>query len=342
MLSAKKIFSPLLQELPSRQREVVAARFGVDGEKPQTLAAIGARYGITRERVRQIEAAGLRNLQSAIFSNRECKVLLAKATSFLKRRGGVASEEEFIARLNSMMRGASKGYALLLAKASRMLHYYRGDALVVPLYYLDKQSLHSATRFLAQFVKYMQKVKAGVLEGKFSVYLKEFAKQNGVNARLAAHYVDLSCRIRKNVFGDIGLVEWPEVHPKTIRDKIYLVLKKEGKPVHFEGIAQLINAARFDTRRALAPTVHNELIKDDRFVLVGRGIYALAEHGYAPGVAREVIARILKKHGPMRFPEIVAAVQKERLLKPNTVLANLQNKKLFERLKDGTYRVREA
>ncbi|RMD60819.1 hypothetical protein D6833_09100 [Candidatus Parcubacteria bacterium] len=342
MPSAKKIFSPLLQELPSRQREVLAARFGIHGEKPQTLAAIGARYGITRERVRQIEAAGLRNLQSAIFSDRECKTLLTKATSFLKRKGGVAGEEEFVAHLNSAMRGASTGYALLLAKASRMFHYYRGDALVAPVYYLDKQSLRNATKFLAQLVKYMKKVKAGVLEGKFSVYLKEFAKQNRVDARLAAHYVGLSCRIRRNVFGDIGLVEWPEVHPKTVRDKIYLVLKKEGKPVHFEAIAQLINAARFDSRKALAPTVHNELIKDDRFVLVGRGIYALAEHGYTPGVAREVIARILKQHGPLRFPEIVKAVQKERFFKPNTVLANLQNKTLFERLKDGTYRVREA
>ena len=94
--------------------------------------------------------------------------------------------------------------------------------------------------------------------------------------------------------------DWPEISPKTVRDKIYLVLKKNDEPLHFETIARRINEVKFDDgQKALGPTVHNELIKDDRFVLVGRGMYGLQERGYEPGIAREVIAKVLKEKGPL-------------------------------------------
>ncbi|MBI2048018.1 MAG: hypothetical protein HYT27_02665, partial [Parcubacteria group bacterium] len=85
----------------------------------------------------------------------------------------------------------------------------------------------------------------------------------------------------------------------------------------------------------------NELIKDPRFVLVGRGIYGLSDYGYKPGTAREVVKRILNETGPMRAKEIITAVQKERFFKPNTVLVNLQNKHYFSRRPDGTYQVKK-
>jgi predicted Zn-ribbon and HTH transcriptional regulator len=130
--------------------------------------------------------------------------------------------------------------------------------------------------------------------------------------------------------------------PRTIRDRIHLVLRKKKEPVHFTDIAHLINEAKLDDRIALASTVHNELIKDPRFVLVGRGMYGLAEHGHVPGTAQEVIARILKREGPLKSNEIIQAVQKERLFKHNTILVNLQNKGIFERQSDGRYTLREA
>jgi hypothetical protein len=121
-----------------------------------------------------------------------------------------------------------------------------------------------------------------------------------------------------------------------------LVLKKTGEPLHFEDIAKKINDVKFDAQVALAPTVHNELIKDERFVLVGRGMYGLKEHGYEPGTAREVIAKVLKSSGPMKATEVVSKVNAQRFFKENTILINLQNKSTFERMSDGRYRVREA
>jgi len=53
-----------LDSLEPRMRHVLARRFGLDGEPPQTLEDLGADLGITRERVRQIETRALRQLRS--------------------------------------------------------------------------------------------------------------------------------------------------------------------------------------------------------------------------------------------------------------------------------------
>src|SRR3989338_7120196 len=118
----------------------------------------------------------------------------------------------------------------------------------------------------------------------------------------------ISKSLDKNVFGEFGLASWAEIHPRGVRDKSYLVLKKEGKPKHFREITQLINDARFSPRKAHVQTVHNKLIKDNRFVLVGRGIYGLSEWGYEPGTVKEVIASLLRKEGPQSKENIVAHV----------------------------------
>ena len=54
-----------LTRLNPRMRRVLALRFGLDGETPQTLEEVGAGLGITRERVRQLESRALRELRAA-------------------------------------------------------------------------------------------------------------------------------------------------------------------------------------------------------------------------------------------------------------------------------------
>ena len=62
-LRARELANALAQLNP-RMRRVLALRFGLDGESPQTLEEVGAGLGITRERVRQLEARALRELRS--------------------------------------------------------------------------------------------------------------------------------------------------------------------------------------------------------------------------------------------------------------------------------------
>ena len=145
------------------------------------------------------------------------------------------------------------------------------------------------------------------------------------------NYLSVSRKFGINPFGDLGLSHWEEITPKTVRGKTYLILKKHGKPLHFKDIAEAINKINAGKRPALPQTVHNELIKDARFVLVGRGIYGLAEHGFKSGVAQEVIYRTLKEKGPLHLKDIIDEVLKQRMLKENTIVLNLQNKKYFKK-----------
>ena len=189
----------------------------------------------------------------------------------------------------------------------------------------------------------LSKIK-GVLEReKTPLGPSEIAKRIAEDEKLVEALLLTAADFGQTRDGRFGLKEWSEISPKRIRDKIYLVLKEAGRPLHFKEITQKIADAGLSRRPVLARTVHNELIYDKRFVLVGRGIYALSEWGFKPGVVAEVIEEILKKAGhPLKTKEIVEGVLKERQVKRNTIIANLQNRKLFKRVGKATYGLVES
>jgi hypothetical protein len=147
----------------------------------------------------------------------------------------------------------------------------------------------------------------------------------------------ISKQIGKNPLGDWGPADSPNIRVKGIRDYAYLAVKRHGSPMHFREVAKTINEL-FDHNAHIA-TTHNELIKDARFVLVGRGLYALSEWGYSTGVVKDVLRQILETEGPLSREEIIDKVRKERYVKDNTILVNLQDANLFKRLANGTYAV---
>lgn len=342
MATLDKVLGPLFEGLKPREREVLEGRFGFGKEKEtQTLAAIGKRYKITRERVRQIEASALGHVRRKLSSNKGVTELIERTKKYLKAVHGVAKKEHVVEHHRSQFEDAHENHLALLIEVSDAFRLYPEDEAHWAFYYLDKQSLKNAVNFIEQFVKFLRPHKEKVLAGGFEDLFGQFVRREGVSEAQAKNFIATSKKFHKSPFGDTGLAEWPEVLPRVTRDQIYLILRKKREPLHFVQIANLINEAGFDrNREALVPTVHNELIKDPRFVLVGRGIYGLSEHGYEPGTVREVIQRILKKNGPMKPKEILAEVNKERMLKPNTILINLQNKAYFEKLIDGRYRLR--
>jgi RNA polymerase primary sigma factor len=52
-----------LRQLPAREAEILRLRFGTDGRQPLTLEEVGRIYGVSRERIRQLEARALKQLQ---------------------------------------------------------------------------------------------------------------------------------------------------------------------------------------------------------------------------------------------------------------------------------------
>ena len=140
-----------------------------------------------------------------------------------------------------------------------------------------------------------------------------------------------------------GLTKWPTVNPKNIRDKIYVILQNKKEPMHFNDIASAISSSKFRKKDVTLQAIHNELIKDPRFVLIGRGIYALRDWGYKKGTVSQIITSILEESKtPLTREEIVKNVLKVRKVKETTVLLNLQNKKLYQRVDKNTYTVAKA
>ncbi len=340
-MTINAIINDLIKNLDRRQKDVIEARFGLLKGTKQTLAAIGRKYNLTRERIRQIEAASL-NIIRKKFDDSPAKKISEAAFGELKKFGGVRKEDDFIKDLIILLKDNNiNGRDLkFIFEVARKPEFYRGDNNYYDFWYSDKEVFKKVAGFinnLAEAIK--NKKKEIVVHKKFNVFFNEVLKARGVDDKTAFNYLAISKKFKTSPFGDFGLSHWEEINPKTFRSKIYVILKRHGKPLYFREIADRINKVGFSGPIARHRTIHNELIKDPRFVLVGRGMYGLTEFGLEPGAAKDVIKRVLKNKGPLPREEVINLVLQERFLKPNTILLNLQNKKHFKKLPDGRYRL---
>lgn len=331
----------LISNLNPRQEEFLEERFGLKDQKRKTLQELGERHNITRERVRQIESEGLK-LAGENFKKSEAPKAVEQAKKYLESIGGVRKEDDFVSDLKAALKDDSINNFNLrfLFEVAGTPFYYGEDDGHYGFWYLDKQALKKAQGFIDKGEKYFSSKKDELIfNNQFEKHLAQLAKASGIDDATAIHYFSISKKFGVNPFYDFGLAHWEEINPKTARAKAYLVLKKQGKPLHFREIADVINKSGFKDKKVYAQTIHNELIKDPRFVLVGRGIYGLEESGYMAGTAKDVISKILKNKGPLEADQVVKLVSEQRFLKENTILLNLQNKKHFKKLPNGRYQV---
>jgi hypothetical protein len=171
---------------------------------------------------------------------------------------------------------------------------------------------------------------------KFDDLYSEITSNSKIEKDFVYSSILLSKKITIAKNGMIGLTAWPSVNPRNVRDKIYYVLKASEKPLHFTEITSNITEMKFDKKKVVRATIHNELIADNRFVLIGRGIYALREWGYSDGTVCEVIKNILSNSKkPMSTTEIVELVNRSRKVRKNTIVINLQTKKEFKKVAGG-------
>lgn len=332
-----ELITIIFKEFTPKQQKVFAGRFGLKTGKRLTLQEIGEELGVTRERVRQIEEQGLKKIRDLV--QKEAKALLEIARKHITETDGISRDEEFveaIATIAGIQAGKYRDQKIrFIFIAAGFPLYHREDDDFHAFWYADKATEKKFYDFVKQATKHFESVDPRKA-------LKDKSHIAHFSDSVSMHYLSIPKHFGSNIFGDFGLRSWPEIEPKTIRDKAYLALKKTAKPLHFEDIAKSIQTLKIDKRAAHVQTVHNELIKDNRFVLVGRGVYALREDGYEPGTVREVIARLLDEKGPLHVSDVIKLVNQERFLKENTILLNLQNRKFFKRLDDGRYHVKEA
>lgn len=320
-----------------REQEIVARRFGLYDRK-ETLEQIGELLGITRERVRQLEKAILIRLKLAAEKDLvHVSEVEKEFVKHLSEMGRASKTSELAGKLSESADDRDKAHVAFLGTLAPSLtvidendDYHQAIAIAE---YFDEKKLKSSVDTVVKAIKTHGKpVTASQLHDLVPGY--EHPEHVRALASISKHLASLR--------DQWGHIKWPLVNPKNIRDKIYVILQDNEKPMHFSEIAKAIKDSDFKRKDVTTQAIHNELIKDKRFVLIGRGIYALQEWGYKKGTVSDIISDILKKSGePMHRDDIVREVLKTRQVKETTILLNLQGKKQFKRVAKATYQLTE-
>lgn len=331
----KQVVKRLLSVLPERAREVLRSRYGLASSTDRmTLESIGKKYGITRERVRQIENYALANIRKSPAYQKE-RLAFEELERTLQSMGGIVVEYDLLDQLSKDK--STQNYMHFLLVLGESFKRKKEDDEFRHRWYMSDdlaEKVHGALRRFYSNISDNALIPEGEVVGKFFEHLKDVSDEFR-QEEIAKRWLRLSKKVDKNPLGEWGLAHSSNVRAKGMRDYAFLVIRKHGSPLHFTQVAKSIE--KLFGKKAHVATCHNELIKDPRFVLVGRGLYALSEWGYMTGVVKDVIHKILEKNGPLTKPEVVDKVLKERYVKENTIVVNLQNPKYFRRDKEGRY-----
>jgi len=330
----------LFQELNDREQEVLNRRFGLTGNNPQTLEVIGKHFGVTRERVRQIETGSIKKLRKLEELSELLKQVQTVLFQVLEQHGGVLEEDHLLDLALSRNEKSKVHRSVLLFFMDKLLnehfdlfhkadHFHRSWKLAT----IDEKHIHD---LINQLIDHIESCGEPIEEDKLISQLLE-ALDGHPEPKVRGH-LRISKKLKQNIFGHWGKSDWNSITPKRMNDKIHLVLKHIKKPLHFTDIADQINKLNFDHKTAYPATVHNELILDDKYVLVGRGIYALSDWGYEPGVVADVIQRVLQEaEKPLTRDEIVKRVLDQRIVGKSTIHLALMNKDKFNKVDGGKY-----
>jgi len=331
----KEVTKRLLSGLTKRAQDVMVNRYGLGAKASKlTLDAIGKKYGITRERVRQIENHSLISIRKSK-SYKDAEPIFVELKALILELGGVMSEKDLLKYLSKDVSIQNHFHFILVVgedfkrdKENDHLHHrWNVDPEL-------SKKIESALRNLYSKLSDDELVFEGDIITSFLEEVKDL-NEKYKNEEVIKRWLSLSHKIDKNPLGEWGKSSSANVNAKGMRDYAFLVIRKHGSPIHFKEVAKAIT--QYFDKKAHVATTHNELIKDPRFVLVGRGLYALSEWGYMSGVVKDVIKKILAKEGPLTKDKIIEKVLKERYVKENTILVNLQNPKFFKKDKDNRY-----
>lgn len=380
-LDAVEIINNLFSELSERERDVLIRRFGLHGNEKETLENIGSAHKLTRERIRQIETSSVRKLRQLQNLDKYIETLKHVIVELLEEHGGIMEKDYLLQVLvkystNTNRRDNNeevhKSYLNFLI--TKLLHNEfeetKNSKYFKPSYKLKYQAMDHLEELLVELLdriessqeirlthdlielikeletykKHQEKLEiANNLDISSALYSELFSEDtNLINEHKSLYSLLVAAKnIEQNKFGYWGVATLREIKPKTINDKIYLVLKHSGKPMHFVEISDNINNIGFDGKKANPATVHNELILDTKYVLVGRGLYGLKEWGFEKGTVADVIAEILEQVGkPLTRDEILQKVLEKRVVKKTTVILALMNKDRFEKI-NGKYQLKK-
>ncbi|MFH1412556.1 MAG: sigma factor-like helix-turn-helix DNA-binding protein [bacterium] len=368
-LNARAIIDQLFKQLNKREQDVLTRRFGLHGQRRETLEGIGKLHNLTRERIRQIESSSINRIKK----NPDLEEIISKLkqtiSHLLEEHGGLMSREHLFKILANLStdqeadRLTHDNYLdfvinkVLDKDIARISGNHFNNSFKLKYQTLDHleeiaeeliSKIESSkklliTKELVDLIKQLPSYKTN--EDKFvvpnNIDLSQVLSEHELTDRSIYALLHALVDIKQNKFGYWGHKTWREVSPKTINDKIYLVLKNHGQPMYYGDIAKKIAELGFDHKKVNTATTHNELILDDKYILVGRGLYGLKEWGYKNGTVADVVVEVLKEAGkPLNKKDIADKVLEQRLVKQTTINLALMNKDRFEKV-NNKYQIKK-
>ncbi len=339
-LNLQDLLGDLFLVLTQKETEVIKRRFALTGQGKQTLEKIGKHFNVTRERIRQIESIALSKLKRTVRTTRLNEVNEI-AKGILRTHGGLMLSSELVSTVLKRLPGSEviDGTVLRLSFAIDTEMASEGHSMTYkPFWRLSNLGLEDISTIVDMGVKFLNKRHSCM---KAVELISSIQAMPAFQGRVPSQELITSCLAiderLKEIAEGWGLTEWRFVRPRSIRDKVEIVLKKIGHPLHFMEIANQIREAHFDHKNVTVQAVHNELIRYPQFVLVGRGLYALREWGFEPGTVADVIETILKEKGALSKKQIIEEVSKQRTVKVGTISLNLQKMPYFVRVGRAVY-----
>jgi hypothetical protein len=331
----------ILAVLGPEQKTMVSARYGLGGGRPKTLQEIGDKFGKTRERVRQIIASAFARIRAAKIE--EYQIFVDLVHGVMRDAGGFLPEEILLSKLaHNHPSSEQLSYLKFLLDLDDLVRIEKVGR-VTPSWALKSSPHELIVPVCAALEEILEKEGALISQEELLAKVKQHPVYEKNKHLLSDSFIRTAMpactRVVAGLGKKYGLAEWRDVNPKSLRDKIYWVLTKYARPMHYREIAEAIRKEKFKRAKPFTiQAVHNELIADPRMVLIGRGIYALATWGYFKGTVADVIRRVLREAGrPLTEEEIIKGVLAQRKVKEATVSFNLRRKGAFVRLPDGRF-----
>lgn len=340
-----EIIEEMFLVLTNKEKDVIIQRFSLDNKPKRTLEFIGQKFSVTRERIRQIEKIALSKLRRTVKATR-LNLVNEAAIEIVNTKGGVILEKELVDQILNTIQSSEKidaNIVLLALSINPHLSKIEKRQTSKPFWRQNSIDAKIIFKIISIALKALKKQKDVLLNAKiitqirqsFDNELKDFADSTIIAC------LQTDKRLKQTETG-FGLMSWRHINPKSIRDKAYIILKNSKKPLHFIDIAKKIEDAQFNAKSVTVQAVHNELIRYDQFVLVGRGLYTLKEFGFQKGTVSEIIENLLREHAPLSKQEIIDGVLRQRQVKKGTISLNLQKNPQFVRVGRAVYTLDES
>jgi len=334
----------ILSNLTEKERIIISKRIWLDWEK-QTLQEIGNSYKITRERVRQIEDVWIRKL-GRIIKSTPLWAIQELSERILKIHGWLLTRDQLVSAIIKEMKldsSINSNIIEMIIQSNFNVGKSKPQLWFRTHFFFPEINKKLINEVHKEALKILKK-KGDIMEAT-SLYemikVNLFAQFGKLETVLLDSITNIYTDIVKWEEKFIWLEKWKILNPSTLKDKAIYVMKKEKTPLHFVDLTNLISNHFWEAVKVA--TIHNELIRNNEFVLIGRGIYVLKDWGYKPGTVIDVIVDILAKvKTPLSTDDIVAKVLKTRRVKVSTVYMNLQNRKYIQRVWRNMYKLKDS